>query len=149
MSGDRLSAGLLGLGGAAAVAGCLLPWERLRFSGVGLAEQTSVLSVFHGSGFAALAGTVLALACVAHRLIHPASLALRDALCAGAGALLVAGAALFTTSGGYRPASGPGYSVSLGPGLILMGAGGVGLVAAAFVAARSATNVAPATSRPA
>ena len=137
------------VGGAAAIAGCLLPWERLRFSGVGLPEHTAVLSVLHGSGIAACGGAVLGLGCIAHRLVRPATRAVRDALCAGAGALLIAGAGLFTTSGGYRPASGPGYSVSLGPGLLCAGIAGVAFIAASLITAHGAgATPSPSTSDP-
>jgi hypothetical protein len=89
----------------------------------------------------ACAGACAALAALAHRLGRPGASALRDAVEALAGTLLVLGAALFTLRGGYRPGSGPGWSVGIGAGLPVAGAAGVTVLAGLAIATSARRGV--------
>jgi hypothetical protein len=132
---------------AVAVAGCILPWERLEVDLLGESHVRWVGS-FHGSGLAACLGAALLVLMLADRLLRPRQSAIREAGQAFAGALLVVGAALFTTTGGYAPASGSGYSVSVQPALLAAGACGALLLlsAAATAGWRRAGSRSPASS---
>jgi len=133
-AGVRLGVILTAAGAAAALAGCLLPWETITVAPAAPAGVTRIGSA-HGAGLLACTGACALLVALAHRLWRPGRSAPRDAVEALAGTLLVLGAALFCARGGYRPGSGPGWSVDLGPGLPISGAAGVlvlgGLVLAA------------------
>lgn len=132
------------LAGAAALAGCMLPWEQVTVRAAGEAHTRSVGS-FHGSGLAACIGAALVLLMAADRMLRPRPSQIREAGVAFAGALLIMGAGLFTSSGGYPPASGSGYppasgsgyEVTLQPGLYAAGIGGVLLVLSVLPAAAS------------
>jgi hypothetical protein len=117
---------------AAAVAGCLLPWERIEVRPLG-EVQARGLDAFHGSGLAACIGAALALLMLADRLLRPRPSLIRDAGLAFAGALLITGAALFTATGGYRPGSAAQFEVALQPGLFVAGVAGVSLVLSAAI----------------
>jgi hypothetical protein len=122
---------------AAAVAGCMLPWETLVVRPAGFPAQSRVIGSFHGSGLAACVGAALALLMLADRLLRPGPSMVRDAGTAFAGAALVTGAVLFTASGGYPPVTAATYQVSIEPGLFVAGGAGVLLVLIAFIAAVS------------
>jgi len=115
------------LAGAAAVAGCLLPWENVVVRAGGV-THTQTLDGFHGSGLAACVGAALALLMGADRLLRPRRSSVREAGVAFAGALLAIGAGLFTSTGGFVPVTAQLYQVSVQPGLIVAGAGGALLV---------------------
>jgi hypothetical protein len=137
----RLGPILTVVGTVAAPAGCLLPWETVSVAPAGPSGITH-LDALHGAGVLACAGACAALAALALRLGRPGASAVRDAVEALAGTLLVLGAALFTLSGGYRPGSGPGWSVGIGPGLPMAGAAGVTLLAGLAVATSARRGVA-------
>lgn len=122
------------LAGAAAVAGCLLPWQDVVVRPAGEVQARSVGS-FHGSGLAACVGAALALLMAADRLLRPRPSTIRDAGTAFAGALVALGAALFTSTGGYPPVHAAAYDVSVDPGLIVAGAGGLLLALSALPSA--------------
>jgi len=118
------------LAGAAAVVGCLLPWEDVSVRAEGV-THTQTLNGFHGSGLAACVGAALALLMGADRLLRPRPSTVRDAGVAFAGALLAIGAGLFTSTGGFAPVKAALYQVTVQPGLIVAGAGGTLLVLSA------------------
>ncbi|HEV7677881.1 MAG TPA: hypothetical protein VGQ42_04885 [Candidatus Dormibacteraeota bacterium] len=132
---------------AVAVAGCLLPWERLEVTLLG-ESQVRWVGSFHGSGLVACLGAALLVLMLADRLLRPRQSAIREAAQAFAGTLLVVGAALFTVTGGYAPAGGDGYSVSVQPALPVAGACGAVLLlsAAAMAGWRRAGSRSPASS---
>src|SRR5258708_38294874 len=82
------------LGGLAAVAGSMVPWETIDVRVAG-GQQTRLVGSFHGSGIAACVGAALVLLMAADRLLRPADSAARDAGGAFPGGLLAPGKALF------------------------------------------------------
>lgn len=125
--------------------GCALPWEQVTVAAASIADRT-LLGALHGSGLAAVGGTVSLLATAAHRLWSGRRWWGDTALVAAAATAILAGCALFTATGGFPPGRADGYAVELLPGFGLASASGVILLATAALESRLA-SLSPPTSK--